>query len=132
MRLVNRDTDYAIRAICFIAQTKNKIISVSELVKALKVPRSFLRKILQLLNKKKLLKSYKGQGGGFSLLVPVHKVFLLDLIEIFQEDFKLNECFLKKDICPNTRSCQLKDKLDKIENYVLKELKSITIADLLR
>ena len=132
MRLVNRDTDYAIRAICFIAQTKNKIISVSHLVKALKVPRSFLRKILQLLNKKKLLKSYKGQGGGFSLLVPVHKVFLLDLIEIFQEDFKLNECFLKKDICPNTRSCQLKDKLDKIENYVLKELKSITIADLLR
>jgi Rrf2 family protein len=132
MRLVNRDTDYAIRAICFIAQSTEKIISVSELVKALKVPRSFLRKILQLLNKKKLLKSYKGQGGGFSLLVPVHRVFLLDLIEIFQEDFKLNECFLKKDICPNTRSCQLKDKLDKIENYVLKELKSITIADLLR
>ena len=132
MRLVNRDTDYAIRAICFIAQSTKKIISVSELVKALKVPRSFLRKILQLLNKKKLLKSYKGQGGGFSLLVPVHKVFLLDLIEIFQEDFKLNECFLKKDICPNTRKCQLKDKLDRIENYVLKELKAITIADLLR
>ena len=56
MKLITRDTDYAIRALCFIARFKKKIVSVSELVKVLKIPRPFLRKILQTLNKKRILK----------------------------------------------------------------------------
>lgn len=131
MKLITRDTDYALRAVCFIADTGKRIVSVSEMVRKLKIPRPFLRKLLQTLNKNGILSSYKGQGGGFSLAKPANKIFLVDLIEIFQGVFKLNECFLKKARCPNVGICPLKKKIDKIERYVIKELQSITIASLL-
>ncbi len=131
MKLITRDTDYALRALCFIAKRKDKIVSAAQLVKELKIPRPFLRKILQILNKKNILKSYKGQGGGFSLAVTPNKILLVDLIEVFQGPLRLNECFFKKMACPNTKTCALRKKINTIERYVIKELKSITLASLL-
>jgi len=132
VKLITRDTDYALRAICFIVKQKNKIVAVGELVKELKIPRPFLRKILQVLNKKGILVSYKGKGGGFSLAKPAEKIYLSDLMRIFQGRFQLNECLFKKVLCPNIRKCPLRKKMDKIEGYVIRELKPITIASLLR
>jgi len=132
MKLITRDTDYALRAICSIAKRKGKIVSVSDLVKELKMPRPFLRKLLQVLNKKGILKSYKGQGGGFLLGKPAQRIYLVDLIEIFQGPFTLNECFFKKMNCPNIRACALRKRIEIIENYVVSELQSISIASLLR
>lgn len=132
MKLITRDTDYAIRALMYMADKKEKIVSVSDLVKALKIPRPFLRKILQILNKKGVLKSYKGQGGGFSLALLPNKIFVVNLIEIFQGPFKLNNCLFIKDICPDVTTCRLKQKIDGIEKYVLLKLKSITVGSLLK
>ena len=132
MKLITRNTDYAIRALCFIAKEKDDIISVRELVKCLKVPRPFLRKILQILNKNGLLKSYKGQGGGFSLAVSPKKIFVADLIEIFQKGLKLNKCVFKKATCPDINICPLKEKIDDIEGYMVSKLKALSIAALLK
>jgi Rrf2 family protein len=103
VKLITRDTDYALRAICAIAQNKGKIITVVDLAKKLKVPQPFLRKILQFMNKKKILRSLKGQGGGFLLALPAEKIFLIELMRMFQGKLKLNECFLRKKECPNIR-----------------------------
>ena len=132
MKLITRNTDYALRAVCYIAGIKEKAVSVSELVEKLEIPRSFLRSLLQVLNKKMVLKSSKGQGGGFLLARGPEKIFLVDLIAIFQGPLKLNECFFKKLSCPNKKSCVLRKKIEGIENYVVKELKSITVASLLK
>ena len=128
MKLITRDTDYAIRALVFIARKKKKIISVSQLVKALSIPKPFLRKILQILNKKGLLESHKGQGGGFALLRPINRIYLIDLIETFQGPIKLNECTFRKTVCPNIKTCKLKRKIDRIQKQVISELKDITLA----
>jgi len=131
MKLITRDTDYAVRALCFIANNKKGIIPVSELTRNLKTPKPFLRKILQILNKKGLLRSYKGKGGGFMLTIAPDKIFLADLIEIFQGSLKLNECIFKRRICPDIRTCKLKKRIDTIQKYVVSELKDITLASLL-
>jgi Rrf2 family protein len=131
MKLITRDTDYAIRAITYMAKHKGSRVSAKELVQNLKVPLPFLRKILQVLDKKGLLRSYKGKGGGFLLNTRPQEIFLLDLIRVFQGRFSLNECFLKKHACPHTKTCRLRKKIDKIQAYVIKELKKINIAYLL-
>jgi len=132
MKLITRDTDYALRALCLMAKRKGKMISVSDMVRELKMPRPFLRKILQRLNKEKILKSYKGLGGGFLLAMPENKIFLTDLMEIFQGNLHLNECFFKKLPCPNIKTCRLRKKINNIERFVKRELKAITIASLLK
>jgi len=132
MKLISRNTDYAVRAICYIAQQKEKIVTVEELVKALKMPRPFLRKILQTLNKKGILESRKGSGGGFVLGRNKDHIYLIDIIEAFQGPFRLNECFFKKKLCPNRNACWLKKKIDSIENKVYSELKNVTIGSILK
>ncbi len=131
MKLITRDTDYAVRALMFIAQSKRKIVPVPVLVGRLKIPRPFLRQILQVLNKKHILKSYKGLNGGFELAVPPKQIFVADLIKIFQGPFRLNECIFKKKICPHKNICTLRARINSIESEVISQLGSITIASLL-
>jgi Rrf2 family protein len=106
MKLITRDTDYSIRALIYIASNKDRIISITELVKELDTPRPFLRKILQSLSTSGVLKSYRGKNGGFELAGKPEKIRLLDLMEIFQGKFKLSECLFKKELCPNKISCK--------------------------
>lgn len=127
MKFITRNTDYAIRALGCIAQSKDKFITVSGLSEKLDMPQSFLRKILQRLNKKGILKSYKGKSGGFLLNVDIRDITVLQLVEIFQGEFKLNEHIFKGKICPIIKVCYFKKKLDIIEASVKKQLQSITI-----
>ncbi|MFH1459013.1 MAG: Rrf2 family transcriptional regulator [Candidatus Omnitrophota bacterium] len=132
MKMITRDTDYAIRALGCIAQTKERIVTVSHLQKELAMPRSFLRKILQLLTKKGLLRSAKGKGGGFSLDKNADKITIFDVIEIFQGPLKLNKHVFKGKICPAIEACIFKKKLDIIEGNLINEFKAITIKSLLK
>jgi Rrf2 family transcriptional regulator, iron-sulfur cluster assembly transcription factor len=127
VKLITKYTDYAIRALGCIAQTKDEIVTVSGLSEKLDMPQSFLRKILQQLNKKGILKSYKGKGGGFSLKINPAKITVFQLVEIFQGEFKLNEHVFKGKICPVIKTCYFKKKLDIIESKVRKQLQLITI-----
>lgn len=132
MKLITRDTGYAIMALIFIARRKNKIVSVSELVRHLKIPKPFLRKILQTLNRKGLLHSYKGKGGGFVLSTSPDKILLIDLIQIFQGEIRLNECIFRKRICPKIKTCKLKRRIDSIQDYVISKLEDISLAYLMK
>ncbi|MCX5669298.1 MAG: Rrf2 family transcriptional regulator [Candidatus Omnitrophica bacterium] len=131
MKLITRNTDYALRAICYIAKQKN-VVTVTELVRVLGVPRPFMRKILQQLSKEKILKSYKGQSGGFKLKLFPEKIFIIQIMHIFQGQVSLSECFLKKDICPNRGKCVLRKKIRQIENNALGQLRQISIASLVK
>lgn len=133
MKLITREIDYAVRALIYLADNKNEgIVSVPELVDELGITRPFLRKIMQLLAKAGVIESYKGNKGGFRLIKKPDDVYLIDLVEIFQGNFSLNECILNKDICPNKGNCILKDRVDDIEEKVRVELKSIDLSSLIK
>jgi Rrf2 family protein len=96
------------------------------------MPRPFLRKILQTLNKEGLLNSSKGKDGGFALAVSPGEITLTDVMKIFQGSIRLNECKFKKSDCPHINDCLLKKKIDEIEKEVIAKLKAITISSILK
>ncbi len=130
MKLITRNTDYALRAICYIAQ-QQQVVTVTELVKILGVPRQFMRKILQRLSKERVLDSFKGQSGGFKLNSAPSRIFVIQIMRIFQGPVGLNGCFLKKNVCPNKGKCVLRKKIHRIEENALKALRQINIASLI-
>ncbi|HNV23318.1 MAG TPA: Rrf2 family transcriptional regulator [Candidatus Omnitrophota bacterium] len=132
MNLINRDTDYALRAIIFIAQSDKELVSTAELEEELKLPRPFLRKILQILQKEGILNSVKGVGGGFNLAKPIEKIFLLDLIKIFQGPLTLAECMFRNKVCKNRKTCPLHKKIKALEQYARDYMKDVTIGTLLK
>lgn len=131
MKLITRDTDYAVRALRVIAQSKEKMVSTMYLEEKLGVPRTFLRKILQLLQKKGILDSAKGNQGGFILARSTGKIFLLDVIKVFQGNVCVSDCVFLKKPCSQKSRCPLRGELKKIEDYALKRLGAVTLKSLL-
>jgi len=132
VKLITRNTDYAVRALCCIAEKKEEVISTDRFVKSLEMPRPFLRKILQTLTKEGLLNSSKGKDGGFSLAVSPEKITLIEVMKIFQGSIRLSEHKFKKSDCPHIKDCLLKKKIDEIEKEVIAKLKAITISSILK
>jgi len=71
------------------------------------MPKPFMRKILQILNKEGLLKSTKGSQGGFSLVAKPKMTKVLDVMEIFQGPFQLTDHTFKGKSCPHIKKCLL-------------------------
>ena len=111
MKLITREIDYAVRALKYLAETGGDRIPVTELEEELGITRPMLRKIMQELAKNGMVESYKGKNGGFSLNRKPEDFYLIDLVEVFQGKFSMNECILNKNICPNRGNCILKNKL---------------------
>ncbi len=131
MNLIARNTDYAIRSLSFIAKHSKEVVSVRDLVRELRIPRPFLRKILQDLSSAGILNSFKGKGGGFRLAKMPGKISLTEVIETFQGPIKLQEHFFKKGTCKNMKTCVLKKRLDAIEKDVIVKLSAISIASIM-
>jgi len=132
MKLITRDIDYAIRALCYMGREDKRLVSVQELVACMKIPKPFLRKILQLLNKKGLVISHRGKGGGFKLSRLPGNISILDVVEVFQGHLSLSDHTFKRKKCPNIKTCMLKDRLDIIQDFLRKELKNIKIKLLIK
>ncbi|MDD5108461.1 MAG: Rrf2 family transcriptional regulator [Candidatus Omnitrophica bacterium] len=130
MKLITRNTDYALRALCYMLKHQD-VVSVDELVKKLNVPRPFMRKILQQLSKEGILESCKGQKGGFKLKVACKKIHIIKIMRIFQGQMGRDGCFLKKNVCPNRPKCVLRKKLHLIEDNIFRQLQKITVASLI-
>lgn len=131
MRIIKKETDYAIRALIFINENGGKA-SISEICKNMKVPRPFLRKILQILSKNKILKSNKGIGGGFKFLKPFNEITLADITYIFNPKLNKGSCPFKNPICSNFNKCKLKLKISEVEEKIYQELSSVKISQLWR
>jgi len=132
MRLLTRQTDYAVRALGYLMRRPDGQASAAELVTALKIPRPFLRKLLQELTKHQVLRSRRGAGGGFEFARDPEKVRFSELIEIFQGPLVLNHCTFKKKPCPNKGVCAMRRRIGAIEEMVVNQLRATRLADLVK
>jgi len=131
MKLITRETDYSIRALAFIALQKGAVVSASQLVDELKIPRPFLRGLMQTLQREGFLTSTRGKGGGFLLKKESRDIHIIDIINVFQGKFSLTECFLSKDPCPNKPKCKFRKEILAIEDFARKKFSTLTIASFL-
>jgi Rrf2 family protein len=127
MKLLTRHSDYAVRALCYLAG-KKRFVPVTELCRELRLTRSFLRNLLQTLSRKGFVKSEKGRDGGFKLRLSAANISLFKVMKVFQGPVELNKCTLKKKPCPQQKSCPVRRKIKGIEKRVIKELKSIRLT----
>ena len=129
MKLINRNTNYAIRSLVYIAKV-GKVVTVAELVESLKIPKALLRKIMQTLSKRNILISVRGRGGGFLLNRKPSEISVLNIAEIFQDDIEAVNCVFNGNPCLDIKRCLLKNRGRKIEKDITYWLSSISISSL--
>ena len=105
MLQIKRETDYAIRCIYYLAGKENEVIMVDEISSRMKIPRSFLAKILQKLSKADIVRSYVGVRGGFYLSRKPEEISLYDIIIATEGPVAMNRCTVSKRACSFSRTC---------------------------
>jgi len=131
LKLLTKNTDYAIRALLHIARNGRGYISSREISSDEEIPLPYLRRILNRLREEEIIITREGVGGGAKINRDPKEIRISNLIEIFQGELTLLDCVFRKDICINVKTCPLRKRIKKIENVVVKELEGLTIKDLI-
>jgi Rrf2 family protein len=131
MKLITKDTDYAMRALIFLGSNKDKLFSVKEISEKLSISHQFLRRLLQVLNRNGILRSVKGKGGGFAINKNPEEIYLESLIRIFQGEIDIKHCMVRANVCPDKKTCLLTRKLNEMEKLIKKEIGNINIQALI-
>jgi len=104
--IITRATEYAIRAILFMAaQPPGEIVYKRDICKAQEITPAFLTKILQPLIKDGIVGSQRGVGGGFFLTRDPAEITLLDIVKSQEGPVYLNQCLIEQGICNREFFC---------------------------
>ena len=106
--ILSKTCDYAMRAIFYIAaQNHDKFVPIREMADKLDISFHFLTKILQILNQKNIVVSFKGPNGGVSLARPAESILLTEIVEAIDGVNVFCECVLGLDECGDENPCPL-------------------------
>lgn len=131
MKIINRDVDYAARALVFMARANKPTVSVAQMREQVGVTGPFLRKIMQKLHRAGLVHAVKGKGGGFALALGPEKITLRRLIDVLQGPLKLNDCVFGQKLCQHHAACVLRHRIAGMESRLLAEVDGVTVKDLI-
>ncbi len=120
---------YGVRMAVTLAQ-KGELMSTTALAKEMGVSPLYLRQLAVPLEKKGIIKGFRGAKGGYMLNVRPEEVTLYEIIQAYDEDFSLVGCVKSADACPKSPGCtsrylwkDLSDVLkDTLENVSLQKL----------
>lgn len=132
MKLITKNTDYAVRALIYLVRTGERFVPSREIAEEEGIPLNFLRRIIQQLAREGLIETREGKAGGGRLAVEPEKIELTRLIELFQGKVSLTDCIFRRKICPNRSRCVLRARIGRIENLVRAELAGITVGGLIK
>jgi Rrf2 family iron-sulfur cluster assembly transcriptional regulator len=131
--MLSRPCTYAIRALTYLAmQPPGKLTGSREISDGEGIPNSFLCKILLDLRRKRLLRSYKGTGGGYELALPPDKISLLMIVEAIEGEVSFSGCILEDKECSAHGECALHDSWLNLRNQLVSFLERQTLANLVQ
>ena len=130
--LVTRETDYAVRCVLYLANDKDRFASVTEISKAMHIPKTFLAKILQRLVRNKIVESIRGMKGGFRIAKKPAEISLLDVMEAIQGCAVINVCAVDSKLCNRSSVCAVHPIWVEIRREVEQRLKRETIDKLMQ
>lgn len=131
--LITRATEYAIRAVLFLAkQPRGQIVLKKDICVTQGVTPAFLTKILQPLIKDGIVGSQRGVGGGFYLVRDPAEITLLDIIRAQEGPIYLNQCLTGEGACERDLFCPVHGAWGQIRESLTANLSSYTFAGLIQ
>lgn len=128
--MISQTTEYALRAIVYLADQGSTPRTVTQIAEATHVPAGYLAKVMQGLSRAQLVKSQRGLKGGFTLERDPHELSVLDVINVVDPIRRYPECPL--GIASHGRQlCPLHRRLDDAAQGVEEAFCNTMVAELL-
>jgi len=130
---LTQKTEYAIRGMLYVSRLEEgQSASLDIIASEMKVPRSFLAKIFQVLVKSGLIKSSRGIGGGFSLARPPEQITLCEIVEAMEGPIMPNQCLMGEGVCSFQRTCTVHPVWRRVQSVTRGILQEVTLKTLIQ
>lgn len=128
--MLSQTTEYALRAIVWLANKAGEPQTTGQIAKATQVPSGYLSKVLQSLGRGGLVAAQRGKHGGFLLTKPPAGITILAVVNTVDPLRRIKTCPLGlkahgKVLCP------LHKRLDDATRLVEEAFGDTTICELL-
>jgi Rrf2 family protein len=121
---ITRQADYAIRAVRYLAKPgSSQRIATSTVAREMKIPASFLAKIISQLSIAGLLHTSRGARGGVSLAREPRDISVLDVVEAIDGPILLNECVGSNKPCSFEEDCLVHPIWLEVQESLVKRLR---------
>jgi Rrf2 family nitric oxide-sensitive transcriptional repressor len=130
MPMFSQTTEYALRAVVWLATNGNKPQTTMQIAATTQVPAGYLSKVLQALGRANLVTSQRGLYGGFSLTRPPEAISVLEVVNAVDPIQRIETCPLGLK-SHGEQLCALHRRLDDAIAHIQKAFSQSTIADLL-
>lgn len=129
---LSKFTDYAFRALIYLANNRDKLCTVEELGQELNASEHHIKKVIHKLAKTDYIISSKGRGGGLQLGLEPEDINLGEVLKFTEDNLNIVECFNKSELCPFMKSgCKLKAISSGALNSFIEEFSKYTLNDVL-
>lgn len=132
MLTLTRKTEYALIAVCHLANARGRVISARDIAEQHGVPLPLLMNVLKKLNRTGHVNSVRGARGGYILAHEPQDITLDALIEAVEGPVHLVRCTNPADdarACTLTGPCPIRGSVRKVHERLREFLSGITVAD---
>lgn len=126
--MISLTAKYALRAIVFLASSREALVSAADIAEATVVPHDYLLKVLKELDEAKVVMSRRGPGGGYALTKSPDQISVFQVVTAVDTIPRITECPL--GISGHVKLCPLHKLLDDVGHVVENLLRETTIDDL--
>ncbi|MBO5906531.1 MAG: Rrf2 family transcriptional regulator [Clostridia bacterium] len=130
---ITQESDYALRIVTTMA-LHGDIIDASTISEETSVSQRFALKILNKLVKSKIISSYKGSKGGYTLAKSPSEITLKSVIELIDGPIAIARCVDSAENCSlkcDKTACVYHHIFDSISSDLARRLDNITISDMM-
>ena len=129
MQLSN-SSQYAIRVLAYMADKKDSQLNATQLAEILFIPYKFLTKIMTELVKVDLVESIRGREGGFKLKKKSSDIMVSDILDLFNDSIKDEQCVLGIGFCNGMCKCAMHDQWMEPKMLLQKMFRESSLEDI--
>jgi Rrf2 family protein len=130
--IFSRPCEYAIRAMTFLADSREGVARAQEIAAAEDIPLPILSKVLQDLARAALLDSRRGPGGGFRLARRPEQISLRDVVAAIDGTDHFYHCVAGLPGCSDEAPCPLHDMWKRFRATLIESLEVTTLDRMAR
>lgn len=128
---ISKFSDYAFRALIYLAQNPDKLCTVEELAEQLQTSPHHMKKVVHKLASSDYVISLKGRTGGLRLGLPPEKINLGEVLSFTEENLNIFECYATSNCPMYSAGCKLKAISHKALTKFIGEFSAYNLADIL-